>query len=751
MFEFLFKYPPAVFSKGTFVLLASWPRWILFLLMAASALFFAGLLWWHGEELTLSMRGVRVVVVWALRTALACLLLLLLWHPAVSVAALEPQQNIIAVVVDDSRSMAIRDGLRSRLEDALKVLNAGLLKKLGERFQIRLYKLGTGLSRVANPNELTPAEPATHLGRALRQLSDESATLPIGAVVLLTDGADNSGGVDLATVSELRRRRLPVNAIGFGQDHLVKDVEVDGLDVPAKTLINARLEARVTIRQNGFSGERTRLVVLGGGAVLASREIKFNGNGQQTETIEFSAGPAGVKNLEVRLDPLNGEQNSANNAATRVLSVDDAKRRILYIEGEPRWEYKFLRRAVEDDPALQVISLLRTTQNKIYRQGIQDAQELAEGFPTKAEDLFRYDGLVIGSVEIGFFSATQQEMIRQFADRRGGGVLFLGGRASLSDGGYGNVPLAEILPVVLPPRKNTFQRDMAEPALTEAGKQSLICRIDDNADASTQHWKILPYLANYQDPGTAKPGATVLAQMKAGGKTMPLLITENYGRGRTAVFATGGSWRWQMQQPVEDMSHELFWRQLLRWLAGSSPSHVVASEAAPVLTDDGHVQLRAEVRDQTYQPAGSADVEATIVAPDGTSETVPMRPEPLSLGTYSADWNASKPGSYAAEVKAKTGQEDLGHDVSVFRREDGTAENFHREQNRDLLERLAEETGGHYYRPDEADRLAREVSYSEAGFTSRELKDLWDMPAVFFAALSLCAGEWLLRRRWGAV
>ena len=751
MFEFLFKYPPAVFSKGTFVLLASRPRWVLVVLMLASAMFFAAVVWMNGEQLSVSMRSFRIVVVWALRTALACLLLVLLWHPAITVAALQPQQNIVAVVVDDSRSMGIKDGRASRLEDALTVLNHGLLKTLGARFQVRLYKLGSELNRVVNPGDLTPSEPATHLGRALRQLGEEAATLPIGAVVLLSDGADNSGGVDLDTISELRRRRLPVSAIGFGQDHLVKDVEIDGLDVPAKTLINSRLQARVAIRQNGFSGARTRLVVVGGGAVLASREITLNGNAQQTETIEFRAGPAGVKDLEARLDPLPGEQSSANNTVKRVLSVDEAKRRILYVEGEPRWEYKFLRRAVEDDPALHLVSILRTTQNKIYRQGVQGPEELPEGFPTKPEDLFRYDGLIIGSVETGFFSASQQEMIKQFADRRGGGVLFLGGRSSLSDGGYGNSQFAELLPVVLPQRKNTFQREMAEPVLSDAGKHSLICRIEDSEDASNQHWKILPYLASYQDPGTAKPGATILAQMKAGGRTIPLLITENYGRGRTAVFATGGSWRWQMQQPIEDMSHELFWRQLLRWLAGSSPSHVMVSEASSVLTDDGHVHLRAEVRDTTYQPAGSADVEATIIEPDGTSETVPMRPDPLALGTYSAEWNAPKAGSYAAEVKARAGQEDLGRDVSVFRRENGTAENFHREQNRDLLEKLTEETGGRYYRPDEADRLEREISYSDAGFTSRELKDLWNMPAIFFTALVLCSAEWLLRRRWGAI
>ena len=107
---------------------------------------------------------------------------------------------------------------------------------------------------------------------------------------------------------------------------------------------------------------------------------------------------------------------------------------------------------------------------------------------------------------------------------------------------------------------------MAEASLTDAGRQSLIAALRRSAEKSLDHWKILPYLANYQDAGTPKAGAVVLAHMNAGGTELPLLITENYGRGRTAVFATGGSWRWQMQQPVEDMSHEMFWRQLFRWV-----------------------------------------------------------------------------------------------------------------------------------------------------------------------------------------
>jgi hypothetical protein len=421
------------------------------------------------------------------------------------------------------------------------------------------------------------------------------------------------------------------------------------------------------------------------------------------------------------------------------------------MEGEPRWEYKFLRRAVADDPALHVVSLLRTTQNKLYRQGIETPGELADGFPVRPEDLFGFEGLILGSVESAYFSDLQQEMIKQFVDRRGGGLLFLGGRASLADGGYDRPPFKELLPVQLPQRKNTFRRDMAEASLTDAGKQSLICRIEDDPQKSLDHWKTLPYLPNYQDAGAPKPGAVVLAEVNSAGTRLPLLITQNYGRGRTGVFATGGSWRWQMQQPVEDMSHEMFWRQLLRWVVSETPSRVNASTETALLSDDGKIRLRADVRQATYLPAGDAIVEARIEGPGGISESLALRPEQLKEGVYSAEWNASKPGSYLAEVTARQGSEEIGRDVVSFRRENGVAENFHREQNRELLEKLASETGGHYFRSQDANRLIDDISYSEAGITGRETKDLWNMPIVFLAAIFLRSAEWLLRRRWGVV
>lgn len=755
MFEFFFKYPSTVFSKGSFVLLGSWPVWTLWASIAAAAAVLAWLLWRRRTEVAPGIRGLRGGAVWLLQTLLVSLLLLLLWHPAISVATLKPQQNIVAVIVDDSASMGLVENGSSRLSQAVRTLNGGLLKSLQDRFQTRLYRMGDVLERIDRLDQLHASAHATHIGENLRHVVEEAGSLPIGAVVLLSDGADNAGGIGLQTISEIRRQHIPVHTIGFGRERFDHDLEISDVQLPARTLANARLAAQVTFRERGYSGQKARIVVRDSGKVLASQEVTVKQDGvQQTESVPFSAGSAGAKAFDISIDPLAGEENVNNNRVTRLVNVESGKRRILYFEGEPRWEYKFLRRAVEDDQSLEVVSVLRTTENKLYVQDPEGtAKYLQEGFPARVDDLFGFQGLIVGSVEAAYFTPIQQELIRQFVDRRGGGMLFLGGRFALADGGWGKSPLADLLPLNLPDHKNTFHRDPADVELTAAGRDSLITRLEDNPDANVARWKKLPYLMNYQEPGTPKPGAVVLAEMmpRTAGGRLPLLTIENYGRGRTAVFATEGSWRWQMLQPLSDMTHEMFYRQLLRWLVTGTPTHVTATTPQPLLADESHVRLRAEVRDNTYLPSADAQVEAHILGPGNVSATVEMRPNSLEPGVYTGDWTAEAPGSYLAEVVARRGSDELGRDVVTFRREDGVAENFRAEQNRDLLEKLSSETGGRYYRPAGAGRLSNEISYSEAGISVRENKDIWDMPALFLLAILLRAGEWLLRRKWGVL
>jgi hypothetical protein len=327
----------------------------------------------------------------------------------------------------------------------------------------------------------------------------------------------------------------------------------------------------------------------------------------------------------------------------------------------------------------------------------------------------------------------------------------LGGRASLGDGGWASSSLADLLPVVLPNKKGTFHRDPATVSLTPVGADSIITRLVEDPAGNVERWKKLPYLMDYQEPGTPKPGAVVLAEMNAGGKKMPLLITQNYGRGRTAVLATGGTWRWQMSQPLEDQTHEEFWQQLLRWLVTDTPGKVVASVPSQMMFDDGHVRFSADVRDKTYLPAADAHVEAHVLGPGGSAAQIELTPDPNAPGTFHADWSADQPGSFLTEVIATRGNEELGRDVMTFARMDGVAENFRTEQNRELLEKLSDQTGGRYWKPQDLSKLPGEISYSEAGITVRDTKELWNMPIIFLLILMLRFSEWLLRRKWGVV
>src|SRR6266700_5643843 len=172
MFEILFKYPASLYHKGQFVFLTPWPIWLL-----GAAILIAGLLlFWHVRRNHGMLSGLRPIAIWTLETCMVALLLLLLWHPALSVATLRPQQNVVAVLVDDSRSMSLNDAGGTREDAAKKLLDGGLLKSLGERFQVRVYKFGKEPDRIQKTDQLTAAAPASRIGDTLERVMADSSS-----------------------------------------------------------------------------------------------------------------------------------------------------------------------------------------------------------------------------------------------------------------------------------------------------------------------------------------------------------------------------------------------------------------------------------------------------------------------------------------------------------------------------------------------------------------------------------------------
>ncbi len=190
---------------------------------------------------------------------------------------------------------------------------------------------------------------------------------------------------------------------------------------------------------------------------------------------------------------------------------------------------------------------------------------------------------------------------------------------------------------------------------------------------------------------------------------------------------------------------------MFRYLVTDTPGQVAATTPKAVLSDDTKVPIRVEVRDKEYKPVTNANVQARFIAPDGTSATMQLSPQPLEEGIYTGDWTAEKPGSYVAEIIAGREQEELGRDVLSFRREDGVAENFHTSQNRELLRET--------FRSDRRPLLqaGRRVQVSERHhvFGSGHHRSRNARPLGYADRISAGAGnpasEWLLRRKWGVV
>ncbi len=745
MFELLFKYSPATFERSEFLFASGWPVWLLaFAILAGAALVGVGLV-----RRKLGMSPAKLVALGVLQTLMLGIVLTLLWRPALLSQTLRPQENSVAVLLDTSASMGYGDGQRSRLQEAVTALSERGLPELQSQFDVDLYAFAGDTVPVPSLQQVPPPGPVTHLGDALLSVLRGVQSGALAAVVLVSDGADNSSSLDAARIAEIASFGVPVHTVGVGPEVIQGDLELEDVVVPQVGLPGSRVSAQVSIRHSG--GGDAELKVYDGDAILAAQTVRLpNRAGVTTTWVDIDVGRPGVRDLRFALDALPRETNVVNNSQLRPMEVPEERRHVLYIEGEPRWEYKFMRRAIGEKSAVRLASLLRTTPNKFYRQGVESAEELANGFPTDAEALFAYDALVIGSYEAAALSVEQQQMIRDFVSRRGGSLLMLGGRRGLADGGWGSTVVAEVLPARLAvPDAPTFSREPAKAVLTAEGRRSALTRLAAADADNLARWEELPDIADFQRLDGLKPGAVTLLEARTRGASEPLLVQQRYGLGNAYILATGGTWRWQMQLPHEDQRHETFWRQLLQALATSAPRRVTLTADRVFYADETNVRLRAEVKDKKFEPASDAVVTVDAALGFGPPTTIEMRRVPGEPGVYEAVYDAAEPGVYRFEARAERNGEPLGTARFAVRREDGVTEHFRVQQNRALLERIADATGGRYFTLGDLAALPEAVRFSEAGIVERQILDLWNMPIFFLLLLGLKAAEWLLRLFWG--
>jgi hypothetical protein len=334
-----------------------------------------------------------------------------------------------------------------------------LRKSLGDRFALRFFRFSSSTERLTDPGSLSFNGTRSNVGDALERSASELAGLPVSGVVLVSDGADTSNADISKTLRSLQASGLPVFTVGLGRERFDRDVQLGRVEPPTSILEGSTVVVQVSVAQNGYAGRKVPLLVEDEGRRVGSADLELPPDGEPTTArVRLTLSEAGPRLLRFTIPPLDGEQVTLNNVREVVVDVRDRREKLLYIEGEPRFEMKFLRQSIADDEHLQVATLQRTADRKFLRLDVDGPDDLLGGFPKTRDELFSYRGIILGSIEAASFTPDQLRMIADFVSVRGGGLLALGGRNAFAEGGYGGTPVAEALPVLLdsPPRGEGF-------------------------------------------------------------------------------------------------------------------------------------------------------------------------------------------------------------------------------------------------------------------------------------------------------
>ena len=754
LFEFLFKYRPVVFEKGRFAFAAGPATYIVIAIALAVAV--PALI----AYARLRMRGGprdRAVLL-ALRLAGLAIVVVALMHPILVVSEAVPQRNVVGVLVDDSRSMRIADLNGTTRADAVRHLlgarDSSLYRALADKFVVRLFRFSGNGERVAQLGDLSYDGVRTQLGPALEAARQELTGVPLSGLVLVSDGADNSTGSLTDAVMSLGARHVPVFTVGVGRERFTKDIEVSRVEAPRNVLKGASLVVDVMVAQRGYTGDKVQMIVEDGGQIVSTQSVTLSGDGEAIPVrVRVPTAEAGARVLTFRIPPQPGEMVAQNNTQQAIVNVSDRREKILYIEGEPRSEMRFLRNAVRDDKNLQIVTLQRLAKDQFRRFSVDDSLDLVAGFPKTRDELFAYKGIILGSIEASYFTGDQLRMLADFVSERGGGLLALGGRRALGEGGFAGTPVAEVLPVDLgggPNDKSAYFSEL-KVDVTVPGSMHAATQIADAESTSAKRWKTMPAVTSVNRIGRARPGATVLltGTPTKGGERQTVLAFQRYGRGKAIAFPVQDSWLWQMLNDVDDVTFESYWRQLLRWLVSDVPSRVMVAAAGDQAAPGDAVELNAEVSDRTFLKVNNAEAVARVTSPSGNVSEMPLEWSVTRDGQYKASFTPTEKGLYRVDVRARMGTDSIVSDPSYIASGDLSTEYFGAEMRAPLLRRIADETGGRFYTGENVAQLAKDIVFTDAGNTVVDRKDLWDMPIVFLLILALVTSEWGYRKLRG--
>jgi len=763
----------------------------------------AALLWSYRSAPATGLRWVCV----GLKALGVCSLAFCLLEPLWSAQRARPGANLFAIAADQSRSLEVKAAAaaqsRGELLRSALAPEADWQTTLDEHFEIRRFRFGARLEAAHDFAELTFDGPVTALGAALRGLAQRFAGQPLAGILLFTDG----NATDVREAALELEGMPPVYPVVLGRPGSVRDLALAQVNVSQTVFEDAPVALQADVAAVGVRGETVLAQLTGPDKTVVEEQSLRVRRDPETLSFRFRFRPerSGLSFYRVRVGlrderPASGVEPSAASSSqegtllnnTRLVPVDRGRgpHRVLYVAGRPNWEYKFLNRAVQADDQLQLVALLRValrepkfefrgrageTGNPLFRGfgdqsreevarydqpvlmrlNTRDELELRAGFPRTPEELFGYEAVIVDDLEAAFFAPDQAALIQKFVSERGGGFLMLGGAESFQNGGYQRTPIGDLLPVHLDRLEPRLGPPTLKWALEREGWLQSWARLRDTEAAEASMRELMPPFHVFNRVRSVKPGASVIATAaEENGTEHPALVTQRYGRGRSAALMIGDFWRWGMRDAAAREDLDKAWRQLLRWLVADVPRPVELTVETPGDSLAGAVRLEVRARDPKFQPLEDAavTVEVQPVVDDGSpapSAAVRLRAEPSAAepGLYEATYVARATGGYRATatvtnmVGLEVGQAQAGWSTDLAAEELQSLE-----PNVALLETIARRTGGEVVPMSELADFVRSLPRRQAPVMEAVTQPFWHTPWLFAFALACFVLEWGLRR-----
>lgn len=766
-------------TQGQLTFAVRWPLWAAAGLMLVALVWFALLYWRDGTRPTWWTKGPLLL----LRLAALAALMLMLAQPTLRLSQTDRVPPHLLMLVDASDSMArpdvrlptaradaearatgrTRSEVRgmTRLQRANGVLNrAALLKRLGKKYTLHLYSFASNPHPALIPTDsrtrnkyrfaLNPDAAGgrtTQIGTALRRPLEELSGQPVAGAIVLSDGGNNLGEDPLVVAQEARAGHIPISTMGLGDPTPTKDVAL--LSVLADDVVRANNTVSVyaALSQRGYAGRAITVSLLRNGQPFQSQSIRLAPDAQKQE-IRFTYVPtqAGRFTYTVKAAVQPGEVTADNNLGRFTQDVIDKKLKILYIENEPRYEFRYLRNAILRDTSLDFACLLlggdEASQGNIPIQS----------FPADEKKLFEYDIVVIGDVPRSYFTDTQLLALRRFVEDRGASLLVVAGEEHMPQE-YVGTPLEPVLPVVFSGTPNpvltddefTWQR-------TPEGKQSAALQLEDDPNENELVWRTLPGMFWCAGMDRARPGATVLAEHPTRRNSygpFPLVAYQPFGAGKCWMQLVDSTWRWRWR--VGDRHFYRFWGQVFRTLTPKElpgNSHVVQLNADRRKCYLGEkITLSARLLDAYYHPIKLPSVTAIVTAAGGQTQQITLEAAARSPGLYTAEFQPQRVGHYTLSLTSPV--DPRAKVTTTLDVEDLALERQKPELDEGILKKIAAAGGGRYYAPDRLPDWIRSLRDNSVMVKSENEIELWDAPLVLILFIAPLALEWLIRKRKG--